>query len=101
MGTQVNAKIKDLFPNMCIPVIMVSAKSTEEDIIKGLDSGSTDYIKKPFQCGELLARVEAQLQVKVRAQGLWQLVLHMRGPLGFTGLPGTFYFLCLSWLNPT
>jgi DNA-binding response OmpR family regulator len=63
---QVNAKIKELFPNLCIPVIMVSAKSTEDDIVQGLESGSTDYIKKPFQAKELLARIEAQLQIKVR-----------------------------------
>jgi len=63
-GYEVNAKIKELFPTICIPVIMVSAKSTEADIVKGLESGSSDYIKKPFHQGELLARVQAQLQLK-------------------------------------
>jgi class 3 adenylate cyclase len=63
-GYEVNAKIKEMFPNICIPIIMVSAKSTEEDIIQGLSSGSHDYIKKPFHQGELLARVRTQLQLK-------------------------------------
>jgi DNA-binding response OmpR family regulator len=40
-----------------IPVLMLSGKSQEKDIIKALDSGATDYIVKPFQPGEVLARI--------------------------------------------
>jgi DNA-binding response OmpR family regulator len=39
------------------PVIMISGKSQEKDIIKALDAGATDYIVKPFQPGEVLARI--------------------------------------------
>ena len=39
------------------PVIMISGKSQEKDIIKALDTGATDYIVKPFQPGEVLARI--------------------------------------------
>jgi len=39
------------------PVLMLSGKSQEKDIIKALDSGATDYIVKPFQPGEVLARI--------------------------------------------
>ena len=45
-----------------IPVIMATAKGTEYDRVIGLDSGADDYLSKPFQIGELLARVEAVLR---------------------------------------
>jgi DNA-binding response OmpR family regulator len=38
-------------------VFMISGKSQEKDIIKALDAGATDYIVKPFQPGEVLARI--------------------------------------------
>lgn len=38
-------------------IIMISGKSQERDIIKALDSGADDYIVKPFQPGEVLARI--------------------------------------------
>lgn len=38
-------------------IIMLSGKSQEKDIIKALDAGATDYIVKPFQPGEVLARI--------------------------------------------
>lgn len=44
------------------PVIFLTAKSGVEDRIKGLKLGADDYIVKPFQIGELLARVEALLR---------------------------------------
>jgi two-component system cell cycle response regulator len=47
-----------------VSVIFVSAKSNTEDIIAGLDTGSDDYICKPFDPMELLARVRAQLRIK-------------------------------------
>lgn len=45
-----------------IPVIMLSAKSEDEDKIKGLDLGADDYITKPFNPSELIARVKASLR---------------------------------------
>lgn len=45
-----------------IPVIMVTAKATEMDMVKGLDDGADDYIKKPFSIMELLSRVKALLR---------------------------------------
>jgi two-component system alkaline phosphatase synthesis response regulator PhoP len=44
------------------PVIFITAKGTVQDRIKGLKLGADDYIVKPFQVGELLARVEAVLR---------------------------------------
>ena len=45
-----------------IPVIMVTAKTTEIDMIKGLDMGADDYIKTPFSVMELITRVKAVLR---------------------------------------
>ena len=45
-----------------LPIIMVSAKSTEIDMVRGLDEGADDYIKKPFSIMELISRVEALLR---------------------------------------
>jgi len=45
-----------------IPVIMLTARTEEEDKVKGLDSGVDDYITKPFSTRELLARIRALLR---------------------------------------
>lgn len=45
-----------------LPVIMVTAKATEMDMIKGLDGGADDYIKKPFSVMELITRVKTLLR---------------------------------------
>ena len=47
-----------------IPVIMLTAKSMEEDKLAGLDTGADDYVTKPFSPKELLARVRALLRRK-------------------------------------
>lgn len=44
------------------PILMLTAKDTLEDKIEGLDRGADDYLVKPFQIGELLARVRALLR---------------------------------------
>jgi len=45
-----------------IPLLMLTASGAIEDRIKGLDSGADDYLVKPFDVGELLARVRALLR---------------------------------------
>lgn len=44
-----------------IPVIMLTAKGLEEDILKGFESGAVDYIVKPFSVSELAARVKTNI----------------------------------------
>jgi sigma-B regulation protein RsbU (phosphoserine phosphatase) len=46
-----------------VPIIFLSAKTQAEDKIKGLDLGGADYVTKPFDRGEVLARVKAQLKI--------------------------------------
>lgn len=51
-----------------IPVIMVTAKGTEPDIVQGLDAGADDYISKPFGIREFLSRVRALLRRSERME---------------------------------
>ena len=46
-----------------IPIIVLSARSDEQDKVSALDLGANDYITKPFGTGELLARVQASLRI--------------------------------------
>jgi diguanylate cyclase (GGDEF)-like protein len=48
-----------------IPVVFLTARATTEDVVEGLRLGAHDYLRKPFEPAELLARVSAALRVKV------------------------------------
>ncbi|MDQ1004043.1 two-component system OmpR family response regulator [Neobacillus niacini] len=50
--------------DLLTPVILLTAKSSVEDKVSGLDLGANDYITKPFQIEELLARIRASLRIK-------------------------------------
>ena len=56
-GEEIIKKVKE------IPIIVISAKISEEDKINALLSGANDYIVKPFNTNELLARVKVQLRI--------------------------------------
>ena len=51
-----------------VPILFLTAKDTLEDIVFGLDAGANDYIKKPFEFEELLARIRVQLRNNNRAE---------------------------------
>ena len=55
---------KNTTPANYVPIILITAKNTIPDIVKGLDSGADDYIVKPFNFDELLARIRTALQLK-------------------------------------
>ena len=54
--------LKEIRKGKTIPVILLSAKSEDEDKIDGLDLGADDYITKPFNPLELLARVNSNIR---------------------------------------
>ncbi len=58
-GLQVLRKIRDW---STVPVLILSVRASELDIVSCLDSGANDYLVKPFRTGELLARVRAALR---------------------------------------
>ena len=61
-GYSIVRKLRSDSKTSRIPVIMVTAKTTEFDMVKGLDGGADDYIRKPFSVMELLSRVRALLR---------------------------------------
>lgn len=61
-GYDIVRKLRKRPATQDIPIIMVTAKTTEMDMIKGLDGGADDYIKKPFSIMELITRVKTLLR---------------------------------------
>jgi two-component system alkaline phosphatase synthesis response regulator PhoP len=61
-GNEIVKKLRQRSDTKKVPVMMVTAKTTELDLIKGLDGGADDYIKKPFSVMELISRVKALLR---------------------------------------
>jgi two-component system, OmpR family, response regulator len=51
------------------PVLIITAKNSKEDVVKGLDAGSDDYLTKPFSFDELLARIRALLRRSKTKEG--------------------------------
>ena len=66
-GLSIVAKLRAKSETRKIPVILVTAKTTEIDKVKGLDEGADDYITKPFGIMELISRVKALLR---RCEGM-------------------------------
>jgi DNA-binding response OmpR family regulator len=62
-GTEVLAELRKIRPTL--PVIILTARGTEDDRVHGLKMGADDYVVKPFSARELLARVEAVLRRSV------------------------------------
>jgi class 3 adenylate cyclase len=63
-GLEVVKRLRASAQHKAIPVILLTAKATQEDKIAGLDAGADDYVTKPFDSFELLARVRAMLRIK-------------------------------------
>ncbi|MBP3702249.1 MAG: response regulator transcription factor [Lachnospiraceae bacterium] len=61
-GLEILKKLRKKEETRNLPIIMVTAKSTELDKVKGLDMGADDYIAKPFGIMELVSRVKALLR---------------------------------------
>jgi two-component system, OmpR family, response regulator len=51
-----------------LPVIVLTARSSTDDVVTGLDTGASDYVSKPFRLAELLARVRRQLRPENRPE---------------------------------
>lgn len=46
-----------------LPIIILSAQNSEEEIVKALNNGANDYLVKPFRTGELIARIQAAMRI--------------------------------------
>jgi two-component system, OmpR family, KDP operon response regulator KdpE len=60
------------------PIIILSVRNSEEDIIKALDNGANDYLTKPFRTGELLARIRVAIR---QSQGIEECPILVFGSL--------------------
>lgn len=67
-GFEVLAALKQNEETRTIPVLLVTAQSKEDEILKGLDLGAEDYITKPFSPNELAARVKTILMRSSKAR---------------------------------
>ena len=67
-GYKIVRRIRNNPKTRRIPVIMITAKTGEMDMVKGLDDGADDYIRKPFSVMELLSRVRALLRRSQEAE---------------------------------
>lgn len=65
-GQVVLQKLRQWYTN---PIIILSVKKAEEEIIRGLDNGANDYLSKPFRTGELLARMRSAMRNALTDEG--------------------------------
>ena len=66
-GQSVLMKLREWFTK---PIIILSARNLEEEIVQALDHGANDYLTKPFRTGELLARIRSALRVSREEENL-------------------------------
>jgi len=59
-GQEILKKLREWYQK---PIIILSVRDSEEEIIKALDNGANDYLTKPFRTGELLARIRVALRL--------------------------------------
>lgn len=74
-GLEIVKKLRSRSDTVRIPIILVTAKTTELDKVKGLDIGADDYLTKPFGVMELISRVKALLRRSRALQDDKQLVI--------------------------
>jgi two-component system sensor histidine kinase/response regulator len=76
-GYEVSMELKKDPSTREIPVIFITAVAEQEDIIRGFEVGAVDYIMKPFNCAELIARVKTQLELRSKTQQLQSINMHL------------------------
>ena len=63
-GIEILKKLREWYQK---PIIILSARNSEEDIVHALDNGANDYLTKPFRTGELLARIRVAIRQNLGA----------------------------------
>jgi DNA-binding response OmpR family regulator len=86
-GFTLAKEIRTLYPQL--PVIFLTAKSQTEDLVKGFDSGGTDYIRKPFSVEELIVRIKNQLHLNKVSTGMGSMAEEISFG-NFTFYPGRY-----------
>ena len=62
-GVEVCGKVRDRTGSPYVYILLLSAKSQREDLVKGLESGADDYITKPFDANELKVRLKGACRI--------------------------------------
>ena len=71
-GHEFVERFRKIFGETFVPILMLTALTAVEQKVEGLDSGADDYLTKPFDINELVARVRALLRVKVLTEQLYE-----------------------------
>jgi len=76
-GFEVCKRLKNNVLTRHIPVIFLTSKNSTEDIVKGFQKGGVDYISKPFNKDELLARINTHIEIKI-LRGFLPICMHCK-----------------------
>ena len=79
-GITMTAKLKEDIHTSHIPIILLTAKATEESKISGLNTGADDYLVKPFNNNELILRVRNMIESRIRVREKVRLEFMREGP---------------------
>lgn len=69
-GLEVLRRLREIHPRAELPILMATAKSGSEDMVKALELGANDYVTKPIDFPVVLARIQAHLQTRLQATSL-------------------------------
>ncbi|MBF0237409.1 MAG: response regulator [SAR324 cluster bacterium] len=69
-GYEVASRVRQKYDSSQLPIIILTAKSKVQDLIHGYESGASDYLEKPFNKAELLARIRLHMQLKSSVEHL-------------------------------
>ncbi len=69
-GYEVLTEVRKTQPESTLPIVLLTAKNREQDIVEGFERGASDYVTKPFSKSELLARVAHHLRLVLTARRL-------------------------------
>lgn len=75
-GLEIGRRIRANGATRDVPIIMLTARGEEEDVIRGLDVGADDYVTKPYSVSELLARIRSTLR-RSRSGGTDTIIVEM------------------------
>ncbi len=76
-GYEVCEQLKKDVSTRHIPVIFLTAKTDTDDVVKGFEAGGVDYVTKPFNSAELLARIKTHIELKI-LRGLLPMCSHCK-----------------------
>ncbi|MGA2501218.1 MAG: response regulator, partial [Tepidisphaeraceae bacterium] len=80
-GIEACRRIKANEQFQAIPVIMLTAKTSDDDIVRGLDAGADDYVSKPFTLDVLSARIRSAVRVKISRDTIARMNEHLRAEI--------------------